>query len=193
MPANLTPEYKSAEAAFRKARDPRERLERLREMLHVIPKHKGTDHLSLVGHRTDARAESTPKSCAPASASRDEASARPHLAQPATVFLERRLGCRWRSVRRIVLHLPMTFPWLPAWGQIARAVGTTSERARLTQVRARPRQLGSRRRPTPAALHRRRRASGDALGRIANAIGRSMARDGLPRCRQSRRTRCSSH
>src|SRR5215813_4571229 len=45
MPANLTPEYKAAEAAFRKARDPSERLERLREMLRVIPKHKGTDHL----------------------------------------------------------------------------------------------------------------------------------------------------
>jgi ribosome-interacting GTPase 1 len=45
MPANLTPEYKAAQAAFRKARDPRERLERLREMLRVIPKHKGTDHL----------------------------------------------------------------------------------------------------------------------------------------------------
>ena len=45
MPANLTPEYKAAEAAFRKARDPRERLESLREMLRVIPKHKGTDHL----------------------------------------------------------------------------------------------------------------------------------------------------
>jgi len=45
MPANLTPEYKAAEAAFRTARDPRERLEHLREMLRVIPKHKGTDHL----------------------------------------------------------------------------------------------------------------------------------------------------
>lgn len=45
MPANLTPEYKAAEAAFRKARDPEERLEHLREMLRVIPKHKGTDHL----------------------------------------------------------------------------------------------------------------------------------------------------
>lgn len=45
MPANLTPEYKAAEAAFRKARDPRERLEGLREMLRLIPKHKGTDHL----------------------------------------------------------------------------------------------------------------------------------------------------
>ena len=45
MPANLTPEYKAAEAAFCKARDPAERLEWLREMLRVIPKHKGTDHL----------------------------------------------------------------------------------------------------------------------------------------------------
>jgi ribosome-interacting GTPase 1 len=45
MPANLSPEYKAAETAFRKARDPRERLDVLREMLRVIPKHKGTDHL----------------------------------------------------------------------------------------------------------------------------------------------------
>ena len=45
MPANLTPDYRAAEAAFRKARDPAERLESLREMLRVIPKHKGTDHL----------------------------------------------------------------------------------------------------------------------------------------------------
>jgi hypothetical protein len=28
-----------------------------------------------------------------------------------------------RSVRRIVLHLPTTFPWLPTWRRIARAVG----------------------------------------------------------------------
>jgi ribosome-interacting GTPase 1 len=45
MPANLTPDYRAAEAAFRKARDPGQRLEWLREMLRVIPKHKGTDHL----------------------------------------------------------------------------------------------------------------------------------------------------
>ena len=45
MPANLSPEYKSAEAAFRAAREPRERLECLREMLRTIPKHKGTEHL----------------------------------------------------------------------------------------------------------------------------------------------------
>lgn len=29
------------------------------------------------------------------------------------------------SVRRIVLHFPATFPWLPAWRRIARAVGAT--------------------------------------------------------------------
>ena len=45
MPANLSPEYKAAEAAFRKAREPRERLEWLREMLRTIPKHKGTERL----------------------------------------------------------------------------------------------------------------------------------------------------
>ena len=45
LPANLSPEYKAAEAAFKKARDPRERLAGLREMLRTIPKHKGTDHL----------------------------------------------------------------------------------------------------------------------------------------------------
>ena len=31
-----------------------------------------------------------------------------------------------RSVRRIVLHLPATFPWLRAWRRLARAVGATS-------------------------------------------------------------------
>ena len=45
MPANLSPEYKAAEAGFRQASDPKERLERLREMLRTIPKHKGTEHL----------------------------------------------------------------------------------------------------------------------------------------------------
>ena len=45
MPANLSPDYKAAEAAFRHASEPKERLERLREMLRTIPKHKGTEHL----------------------------------------------------------------------------------------------------------------------------------------------------
>jgi ribosome-interacting GTPase 1 len=45
MPANLSPEYKAAEAAFRATREPRDRLHWLREMLRTIPKHKGTEHL----------------------------------------------------------------------------------------------------------------------------------------------------
>jgi ribosome-interacting GTPase 1 len=45
VPANLSPEYKAAADAFRRARDPEARLGHLREMLRVIPKHKGTDHL----------------------------------------------------------------------------------------------------------------------------------------------------
>jgi len=45
MAANLSPEYKDAEAAYRKAREPEERLRWLKEMLRTIPKHKGTEHL----------------------------------------------------------------------------------------------------------------------------------------------------
>jgi ribosome-interacting GTPase 1 len=44
MPTNVTPEYKKAEAAYRAARDPSERLTLLKEMLRTIPKHKGTEH-----------------------------------------------------------------------------------------------------------------------------------------------------
>ena len=45
MPTNVTPEYKKAEEAYRSAREPKERLDCLREMLRTIPKHKGTEHL----------------------------------------------------------------------------------------------------------------------------------------------------
>jgi ribosome-interacting GTPase 1 len=45
MPANLSPEYKKAQEAFRRARDPQEKLACLREMLRTIPRHKGTEHL----------------------------------------------------------------------------------------------------------------------------------------------------
>jgi ribosome-interacting GTPase 1 len=45
MPANLSPDYKKAEQAFRAARDEHERLDCLKEMLRTIPKHKGTEHL----------------------------------------------------------------------------------------------------------------------------------------------------
>ena len=45
MPTNVTPEYKKAEEAYRKAREPKERLDCLKEMLRTLPKHKGTEHL----------------------------------------------------------------------------------------------------------------------------------------------------
>jgi ribosome-interacting GTPase 1 len=45
MPTNVTPEYKKAEEAYRKASEPKERLDCLRELLRTIPKHKGTEHL----------------------------------------------------------------------------------------------------------------------------------------------------
>jgi uncharacterized protein len=45
MPTNVTPEYKRAEADFRQARTPEDRLAALREMLRLLPKHKGTEHV----------------------------------------------------------------------------------------------------------------------------------------------------
>ena len=45
MPTNVTAEYKKAEEAFRRAREPRERLECLREMMRTIPRQKSTEHL----------------------------------------------------------------------------------------------------------------------------------------------------
>ena len=45
MPTNVSPEYKKAEAEFRQARTPEDRLAGLKEMLRTVPKHKGTEHL----------------------------------------------------------------------------------------------------------------------------------------------------
>ena len=45
MPTNVTPEYKKAEAAFREAKSLDEKVERLEDMISLLPKHKGTDHL----------------------------------------------------------------------------------------------------------------------------------------------------
>lgn len=45
MPANLTPQYHRAEAAYRQAESPKEELDCLQLMLREIPKHKGTDKL----------------------------------------------------------------------------------------------------------------------------------------------------
>ncbi len=45
MPANLTPQYHKAEAAYRQADSPQEEVDCLQLMLREIPKHKGTDKL----------------------------------------------------------------------------------------------------------------------------------------------------
>ena len=45
MPANLTPQYLEAEKSFRNAKTTEEKIACLEEMLAVMPKHKGTDHL----------------------------------------------------------------------------------------------------------------------------------------------------
>ena len=45
MPANLPPQYFSAEKSFRAAKTNLEKIAALEEMLAIMPKHKGTDHL----------------------------------------------------------------------------------------------------------------------------------------------------
>ena len=45
MPANLPPQYFEAEKRFRLAKNPEEKIVILEEMLAIMPKHKGTDHL----------------------------------------------------------------------------------------------------------------------------------------------------
>lgn len=45
MPANLTPQYHKAEEVFKQARTSEEKIVALEEMLRLMPKHKGTDHL----------------------------------------------------------------------------------------------------------------------------------------------------
>ncbi len=45
MPANLPPMYFEAEKRFRAAKDTQEKIAALEDMLAIMPKHKGTDHL----------------------------------------------------------------------------------------------------------------------------------------------------
>ncbi len=45
MPANLPPQYLKVEDEYRKAQTPEKRLEKLRELFRLLPKHKGTEKL----------------------------------------------------------------------------------------------------------------------------------------------------
>jgi len=55
MPANLPPQYLEAEKKYRLAKDPEEKIEALRVMLAVMPRHKGTDKLHAGLRRKIAR------------------------------------------------------------------------------------------------------------------------------------------
>ena len=60
MPANLTPDYLKAEQWFREATTTEEKILALEEMLRVIPKHKGTDHLKADLRRKLSKLKETP-------------------------------------------------------------------------------------------------------------------------------------
>ena len=45
MPANLTPQYRLAEQWYKQATTLPEKIDALRDMMAIIPKHKGTEHL----------------------------------------------------------------------------------------------------------------------------------------------------
>ena len=67
MAANLTPQYRKAEEAFRRAETPLEELRCLEVMLREMPKHKGTDRLQadLKAKISRARAEAESAAKAP--------------------------------------------------------------------------------------------------------------------------------
>jgi len=60
MPANLTPEYFKAEKWFREATTTEEKILALEQMLSVMPKHKGTDHLRADLRRKLSKLRETP-------------------------------------------------------------------------------------------------------------------------------------
>jgi len=45
MPTNVPPQYREAEQRFRDATSIQGKIAALQEMLQIMPKHKGTDHL----------------------------------------------------------------------------------------------------------------------------------------------------
>jgi len=55
MPANLPPQYFEVEKKFRLAKNAADKITALEEMLAIMPKHKGTDHLRADLRRKIAR------------------------------------------------------------------------------------------------------------------------------------------
>jgi hypothetical protein len=61
MPTNLPPDYFKIEEEFRKARSNEEKIAHLKEMMSVVPKHKGTDRLRADLRRKLAALKRAPK------------------------------------------------------------------------------------------------------------------------------------
>ncbi|MBA7584395.1 GTPase Obg [subsurface metagenome] len=59
MPANLPPQYFEAEKRFREAKTPTDKIDALDDMLAIMPKHKGTDHLKAELRRRIAKLSQT--------------------------------------------------------------------------------------------------------------------------------------
>ena len=55
MPANLPPKYFAVEQTYREAKTPQEKMAALKEMLAIVPKHKGTEKLQAELKRKIAR------------------------------------------------------------------------------------------------------------------------------------------
>jgi ribosome-interacting GTPase 1 len=61
MPTNLPPDYFAIEKRYRAAQSPQEKIELVEEMLSVVPKHKGTDHLRADLRRRLSKLRSRPQ------------------------------------------------------------------------------------------------------------------------------------
>ncbi|UCD99383.1 MAG: 50S ribosome-binding GTPase [Chloroflexota bacterium] len=61
MPTNLPPDFYDAEKRYRLAKSPEEKIACLEEMLSIIPKHKGTDHIRADYRRQISKLKSTSK------------------------------------------------------------------------------------------------------------------------------------
>ena len=62
MPTNLPPDYFEVEKQYRAAKTPEEKIACLEEMLSIVPKHKGTDHLVGDLRRRLAKLRTAPRS-----------------------------------------------------------------------------------------------------------------------------------
>jgi len=61
MPANLPPQYFEVERRYREAKSTEEKIALLEEMLRIMPKHKGTEHLQGELKRKIAKLKAQPK------------------------------------------------------------------------------------------------------------------------------------